>query len=266
MILRGEPSVGESLTCEPGSWTNGPTFTYAFIDSADGQVLQEGPLSTYALSTADMGRTILCEVQATNAGGTGVGRSPALSAIQEKSNAGAAERDAIVSAERVAEYWAERHAAEAAAKERQAREAAERQALIERQDAASMLASALTSNITVQRDGAALVKLGCTGSAADQSCAGEMTLSVQATRKSGKRSRTVTVTIVAAQFSIVADKTATVHVDLNGVGRALLRADHGRLGAHLTILQSAPVAHTQWTCPEVMRLKRRAPGVEVRGG
>ncbi len=152
---------------------------------------------------------------------------------------------AIAGARAGAEYQAERHAAEAAAKERQAREEAERKALIERQDAASMLASSLTSNITVQRDGAALVELDCTGSATGQSCVGKLNLSVQARPKSGKRSHTVTVTIATAQFSIVADKTATVHVDLNGVGRALLRADHGRLGAHLTILQSAPAAHTQ---------------------
>ena len=139
----------------------------------------------------------------------------------EKPNAGGAERDEISSAQAIAEARAKEQAAEAAAKERQAHEEAERKALAaqqEQQAATSMLASPLTSDITVQRDGAALVELECTGSAADKSCAGKLTLSVQATRKSGERSRTVTVTIATAQFSIGAGKTATVHIDLNKVG------------------------------------------------
>jgi hypothetical protein len=154
-----------------------------------------------------------------------------------------------ISAERVvAEYWATRHAQEA--KEREAREAAdrenaERQARAAQQAATSMLALPLASDIAVQRDGAALVGLGCSGSATGQSCAGKLALSVQAKPKGGKRSRTVTITIATGEFSIPSGKTATVHVDLNKVGRALLHGDHGRLDAHLVVLQSAPIAHVQ---------------------
>lgn len=87
--IRGFVEVGKSLTCEPGSWTGGPTYTYAFIDSAGGQVLQQGPAAVYPLTSADLGRAILCEVFATNAGGTGIGRTPALPPI-EASRTGAA--------------------------------------------------------------------------------------------------------------------------------------------------------------------------------
>jgi Trypsin len=82
IVIRGVPTAGQSLSCEPGSWSGGPTFTYAFIDSASGQVLQQGSSPTYALSGADVGRTIFCEVQATDAGGTGVARTHALAPIE----------------------------------------------------------------------------------------------------------------------------------------------------------------------------------------
>ncbi len=81
-IIEGVLRVGDSLSCTPGSWSNAPTFTYAFVNGANNQVLQRGSSPTYPLSAADVGRTILCEVQASNAGGTGVGRTPSLSAIQ----------------------------------------------------------------------------------------------------------------------------------------------------------------------------------------
>jgi hypothetical protein len=82
VVIRGVTTAGHSLSCEPGSWSNAPTFTYAFIDNANGQILQQGPSSTYVLSQADVGRTIYCEVQAANAGGTGVARTVALAAVK----------------------------------------------------------------------------------------------------------------------------------------------------------------------------------------
>jgi Trypsin/IPT/TIG domain len=72
--ISGTALAGNALTCEAGSWSNGPTFAYAFIDSASGGVLQEGS-SSYALTSADVGRRIYCRVQASNAGGTGIART-----------------------------------------------------------------------------------------------------------------------------------------------------------------------------------------------
>jgi hypothetical protein len=80
--ISGIPIVGKTLSCEPGGWSNAPTFTYMFIDGNRGEVLQRGPSPTYTLTKADIGRSILCEVLAANAGGTGVGRTPALEAVQ----------------------------------------------------------------------------------------------------------------------------------------------------------------------------------------
>ncbi len=80
--MRGVPVVGQTLSCEPGVWSNSPTFTYVFIDGGDGAVLQEGSSSTYALTATDVGRSILCEVLAVNAGGTGVERTSARGAVK----------------------------------------------------------------------------------------------------------------------------------------------------------------------------------------
>jgi hypothetical protein len=80
--LRGEPTVGQTLTCEPRSWSNDPTYTYTFVNSPHGETLQEGSSPTYLLHEPDFGRTILCELQVTNAGGTGTARTPALATVQ----------------------------------------------------------------------------------------------------------------------------------------------------------------------------------------
>ena len=80
--IEGFLQVGHSLSCKPGSWSNSPTFTYAFVNGANNQVLQQSSSPTYPLTAADVGRTILCEVQASNAGGTGVERTPSTPPIQ----------------------------------------------------------------------------------------------------------------------------------------------------------------------------------------
>jgi len=82
VVIRGVPTAGKSLSCEHGSWSNDPVFSYAFVDSADNEILQQGSSPTYALSGADVGRAIFCAVQAANAGGTGVARTMALSPVR----------------------------------------------------------------------------------------------------------------------------------------------------------------------------------------
>lgn len=80
--VEGVIVVGHALTCEPGTWTNFPSFTYAFIDSGSGQILQQLPSRAYTLTATDVGRTIYCEVLASNAGGTGLARTYALPPIK----------------------------------------------------------------------------------------------------------------------------------------------------------------------------------------
>ncbi len=204
-------TVGQSLSCEPGKWSNDPTLTYMFIDGSGGQVLQQGASSTYAVSAADMGRTILCEVQAANAGGTGVSRTWALPAVQASpvsqqppSPAGSTTTPSIPPASTAPETGG------------------------------VVLAA---TNVTVQSNGMALVKLECLGI---ESCQGKVTLTAKSTVKVSGKKKTRTVVIATASFSIPSDETKTVKVNLDAAGRALLSADHGRLSASLAILQFAP--------------------------
>jgi hypothetical protein len=81
-VISGKTVVGSSLTCSPGSWLYNPAITISFVNGPSGQVLQQGPSSTYALSAADVGRAILCEVRASNEGGTAFGRTGALGPVK----------------------------------------------------------------------------------------------------------------------------------------------------------------------------------------
>jgi hypothetical protein len=161
-----------------------------------------------------------------------------------KPNAEGATWGAISGALAVAEYHA-----------RVAREEAERQARIAQQNAATVATSA-SSAVSVQRNGTALVKLACSGSAGGQGCAGKLTLSAQIASKGRRRSHTLT--IAAAGFSIAASSTATVQVKLSATGRALLRKDRGRLNASLAILQSAPATHSQTRGIHLLQARKRA--------
>ena len=254
------PQVGYTATCEPGSWSGSPTYTYTFIDSAGGQTLQSSSSPEYRLTAADVGRTIYCQVQATNTGGSSVARTAALPSIAEdgtklplpvntinpyeKENANGAVLDEIFGAKSIAASLAERHALEEA--ERQAR------AALESKQSTTAEASLASPNIAVQSNGMALVKLKCSGG---ESCSGKLTLMASTTSK-GKHKRSHTTAIGTAGFSIAADTTASVKLKLNTTGRALLGADHGHLGARLTIADSALVpAHTQTKSVDLLQQK-----------
>jgi hypothetical protein len=104
--------------------------------------------------------------------------------------------------------------------------------------------SLASTQIVTTSGGEATVKLTCTGTG---TCRGKLTLTVKTRGRDGKR-RSKTTTIGTASFSIAAGKTATVKLTLNGTGRALLSADHGRLSASLTVAKSSPApsqTHTE---------------------
>jgi hypothetical protein len=82
IVVRAVTKVGSTATCEPGSWTGSPTYTYVFQNAETRQPLQTGPSSSYAIGAADVGVSIACEVQASNAGGTGVVRTSGLPAVE----------------------------------------------------------------------------------------------------------------------------------------------------------------------------------------
>ncbi len=260
-----EPETGESLTCSPGSWSGSPTFTYSFIESADRQVLQSGASSVYQLTAADIGRTILCELQAANAGGTAVERTAALAAV----TAGDTETGEVV-----------RKLTEAEAAERKAREAAEKPPAAPPPPTGEWCGEGyvpcageptpgsvwlIDSALTVQDNGIVLVKLDCKE---DTPCSGKLTLLAKTTGEAkGKQKAPRTITIGSRTFSITADKTVIVEFKLNVVGRALLGAADGRLGAALRVLKSLPApshTHTQDVRLVQKKAQRRALGKTQR--
>jgi hypothetical protein len=63
--------VGNTLSCSTGGWAPGqPQLSYSFVDTADGTVLQSGPRTTYLIPASAIGATVVCEVAASDDGGT----------------------------------------------------------------------------------------------------------------------------------------------------------------------------------------------------
>src|SRR5580765_3574261 len=64
--VSGNGEIGSTLTCTPGSWSDSPTYAYAW--SGGGTVGPDG--TTYEVAAADAGTSITCIVTATNPHGT----------------------------------------------------------------------------------------------------------------------------------------------------------------------------------------------------
>jgi Trypsin len=204
-VIREAPINAGTMSCEPGHWSGSPAFTYTFFDSSDAQILQQGPSTTYAVPAADLGHLILCQVQASNAGGTGIGRTPPLNATA----AAPLPPPPVAAAPTTTPPPATGHV------------------------------SLAGTQITVQHSGAALVKLECVG---EETCRGKLTLTAKITTKAKGRKRPIkrAVTIGTVRFSIAGEETKTVKVNIDAAARALLNTHHGRLTAGLTILELAP--------------------------
>ncbi len=70
----GFASVGETITCQPGSWSGSPTFAYQWL--RDGTEIAGATASTYAVDASDEGASLQCRVTAANADGTVLAFSP----------------------------------------------------------------------------------------------------------------------------------------------------------------------------------------------
>jgi secreted trypsin-like serine protease len=80
------PVALSPLTCEPGSWSGSPSFTYTFeVENGSAQVLQSGPSATYVPPASLVGTPIVCIVQAANAGGVATARSGTTPALASDS-------------------------------------------------------------------------------------------------------------------------------------------------------------------------------------
>jgi hypothetical protein len=157
-------------------------------------------------------------------------------------------------------YGAEAPARQAA-REQAAREQAEREAALAKAGQPAPLTTSspppasggvalAAKGIAVRSGGLSLVALECLGSAG---CHGKLTLLAKVPVKArGRKLRPHTVAIGAASFSIAGDEARTVKVPIDALGRALLKADHGRLGATLAIHVLAPSPEN--TVTEAVRL------------
>jgi len=64
------------LTCDPGTWSGSPSFTYTFqVEDASQRVLQSGASNVYSAPASLIDFPIVCIVQASNAGGITTFRS-----------------------------------------------------------------------------------------------------------------------------------------------------------------------------------------------
>jgi trypsin len=66
--ITGNAVAGQTLQCSPGAWSGNPTFSYAF-KAGDTTLQAAGGSNSYLLTSADVGRTIICQVHASNPNG-----------------------------------------------------------------------------------------------------------------------------------------------------------------------------------------------------
>lgn len=72
--INGSAAPGQTLTCDPGTWTGGPT--YAFAWRRGGVQVATGP--AYIVGSGDVGASLTCVVTATNAVGSTIATSRAV--------------------------------------------------------------------------------------------------------------------------------------------------------------------------------------------
>jgi hypothetical protein len=210
-VIHGVPQVGYALSCEDGTWSGSPTFSYVFADDTTGVVLQSGGSSTYPLSPSDVGREIRCEVFATNAGGIGVGRTEGLGArIKQESPPESSSNGSGIP---------------------RAGQTSPTPLLVGRGELASL--SLASATVPVHGVGLAAIRLICRGSVR---CRGRLTLTVRRLVAAKGHKALRTLSIGTASVTMAAGQAVTVKIRLAGFARALLSAAHGRLSARLAIL------------------------------
>lgn len=76
------PAVGQSgqtLSCDPGTWSEGPTFTYAWL--RDGSAMGGASGATFGLADTDHGHAFVCRVTAGNLAGSETADAAAVTAM-----------------------------------------------------------------------------------------------------------------------------------------------------------------------------------------
>lgn len=77
----GDAAVGDTVTCSPGSWSGSPAPVFAYQWLRDGKPVQHATSSSYVVSAADVGASLVCEVSATSPEGGASERSAAIEVI-----------------------------------------------------------------------------------------------------------------------------------------------------------------------------------------
>ena len=82
--IRWDPPlvVGNTLSCTTSGWVGQAQFTYLFVSSSTGDVLQSGPVPKYLVPASAVGDRVICEVAASNPGGTALEETDPTSAIK----------------------------------------------------------------------------------------------------------------------------------------------------------------------------------------
>lgn len=88
--ITGTPSLGQTLTAAPGTWTGDPTFAYQWVrcptsggaaDGSDCAVIGGASTTAYVVSSGDVGSRLRVRVTASNADGSAVSASNATATI-----------------------------------------------------------------------------------------------------------------------------------------------------------------------------------------
>ena len=74
-FVKGEPRVGNTLTCFHGAWSGSPPIRFRYGWKRNGQTIARATQRHYRLVVRDAGSRIVCQVAATNPGGQARARS-----------------------------------------------------------------------------------------------------------------------------------------------------------------------------------------------
>jgi hypothetical protein len=162
-----------------------------------------------------VGSTVLCEVRAANAGGTGIVRTGAMKPIK------AAQPPPVTSPAPVTVTPAGSLTVATAP------------AAV----AGGSNVALVGTTVAVKTSGKASVKVACRGSAA---CHGKLTLTAKSSVEVKGKQTVRTIPIGTASFSIPGGGSRTVQIKLGPVGRGLLGTGHGHLSARLAIVKVEP--------------------------
>jgi len=77
--VSGTPAVGQTLTCDPGTWTGIPELVTTYAWQRDGADVVGAAAATYAVTAADAGTSLRCVVVVANGYGRAAAASPGVS-------------------------------------------------------------------------------------------------------------------------------------------------------------------------------------------